>query len=214
MDTITSFSHRQQTILRNLLHSEQGLTLDQLAEQLDISRNAVSQHTSGLEKLRYIENRMLPSSGGRPCRAYTLTDTGRELFPKQYALFSRMLLKTMEETLTKNELEKLLHTIGQEMAIPFKQQVNSSADRVEATRKIMDELGYETSTKEIPNDEPLSEIIAKNCVYHDVAMKSDAVCVLDRAIISTLLDATIEQSACMAKGDDSCRFCINTPPSE
>ena len=50
MDTITSFSHRQQTILRSLLHSDLGLTLDQLSKLLDISRNAVAQHVSNLEK--------------------------------------------------------------------------------------------------------------------------------------------------------------------
>ena len=125
---------------------------------------------------------MLPSSGGRPSRAYTLSSAGHELFPKQYALFSRMLLKSMEETLKEEELQKLLHTMGQEMAAPFKARVKDSDDQIEEARKIMEELGYETSPR---TPSTSSEIIAKNCVYHDIAMKNESVCILDRSIIST-----------------------------
>lgn len=205
MKTLSSLSDRQQTLLRLILHSNQGLTLDQLAKQLDISRNAVMQHIACLEKQQCIDTHMLPSSGGRPCRAYILSDTGRALFPKQYALFSSALLKTLGHQLDKQQLESVLHTMGQELAEPFKARVNSSSNTIEEIQQVMEELGYETSQGSMVS-EP-HHIIAKNCVFHDLAMENESICVLDRALISSLLGTQVEQSSCMAKGDDNCQFC-------
>jgi len=205
MDTLSSLSHRQQALLRHLLNSEQGLTLDQLADLLEISRNAVKQHISVLEKISCIESRMLPSAGGRPSRAYTLTETGMAIFPKQYALFSTALLNAIGENLKASELEKLFMTIGRDLASSFKDRVNNSDNKIAEVIKIMEELGYEAR---LSSKDMASEIIAKNCVFHDLAVKNPTVCELDRSLISALLDSRIEQQECMVKGGNSCRFCV------
>lgn len=206
METLASLNERQQILLRHLLYSDGGLTLDQLAKLLDISRNAVTQHISALEKLNCIKSRMLPSAGGRPSRAYTLTDAGMALFPKQYALFSTMLLKTIAESLKGDELENVFAKIGHDLALPFKERVKNSGNKIEEVRKIMEELGYETKGSSAGNVS--SEIIAKNCVFHDLAVENPTVCELDRSLISSLLDTDIDQQECMAKGGASCRFCV------
>jgi len=206
METLSSLSHRQQALLRHLLYSDQGLTLDQLANLLGISRNAVTQHIAALEKLDCITSRILPSAGGRPSRAYMLTDIGMAMFPKQYALFSTALLSTISEKFKGAELDNLLSTIGQNLALPFKDRVNSSDNKIEEVRIIMEELGYETRPSSVNVS---TEIIAKNCVFHDLAVENAAVCELDRSLISTLLESKIEQQECMVKGGDSCRFCIS-----
>jgi DeoR family transcriptional regulator, suf operon transcriptional repressor len=206
METLASLSHRQQTLLRHLLYSNQGLTLDQLADLLGISRNAVKQHISVLEKLDCIESRMLPSGGGRPSRAYTLTDVGMAIFPKQYALFSTMLLKAISKNIKGSELENLLGTIGHELAQPFKDRVKSSDNKIEEVINIMEELGYET--RQFSSENKPTEITAKNCVFHDLAVENSAVCELDRSLISSLLETTVEQKECMVKGGSRCLFCI------
>ena len=207
MQTLESLNHRQQALLRHLLYSEQGLTLDQLAELLGISRNAVTQHISVLEKIDCIKSHILPSAGGRPSRAYTLTDVGKAVFPKQYALFSTMLLKAISGNLNGEALENLLISIGRDLALPFKDRVKNSDDKIEEVRKIMEELGYEA--KQNINVTNRSEIVAKNCVFHDLAAENQIVCELDRSLLSTLLEKNVEQKECMVKGGDCCRFFIN-----
>ncbi len=206
MQTLSSLSQRQQALLRHLLDSDHGLTLDQLGKLLEISRNAVTQHIAVLEKLNCIESRMLPSEGGRPSRAYTLTDAGMAMFPKQYALFSTVLLNAISEKIEGAELEKLLMTIGHNLAAPFKDRVNTSSDKILEVTKIMEELGYEARSSLVS---PSTEIIAKNCVFHDLAIENNTVCELDRSLISSLLDSKVEQQECMVKGGQSCRFCIS-----
>lgn len=205
MHTLSSLSHRQQALLRHILHSDGGLTLDQLANLLDISRNAVTQHIAVLEKLGCIEPHMLPSAGGRPGRAYMLTENGMAMFPKQYALISTALLASVGEYLNDEEMEKLFISIGHTLAASFKDRVKQSTNRVAEVIQIMEELGYEAISSSSKTD---TEIIAKNCVFHDMAMRNSIVCELDRTLISVLLDSRVVQQECMVKGGNSCRFCI------
>jgi len=209
MNTLDSLGHRQQILLRYLLHNPDGLTLDQLALKLNISRNAVTQHITVLEKLNCVDSQYLPSSGGRPSRAYLITETGKSFFPKHYALFSNMLLKTMSIQLETDVLAKILANIGKDLALPFIKRVEKSNNRVEEVRQIMNELGYETASADssIENDNQ-QQIIAVNCVFHDLAFENTTVCELDKALISTLLDNPIEHTQCMAKGEKSCSFCL------
>ncbi len=206
MHTLTSLGHRQQLLLRHLLHNPQGLTLDQLAKLLSISRNAVTQHISALEKLNCIQSRILPSGGGRPSRAYLITDSGKDFFPKQYGLFSTMLMKTMSSHLGAENLSGLLSKIGVDLAQNFKQRVKKSNDQIDEVRKIMDELGYET--QQPTGSDNANEIIAVNCIFHDLASENNDVCELDNALLEELLDADIEQKECMVKGGEQCRFCV------
>jgi len=205
MDTLSSLSDRQQVLLRHLLHSEQGLTLDQLAGLLEISRNGVTQHIVTLEKLNCVKSSMLPSAGGRPSRAYSLTETGNAMFPKQYSLFSTALLSAISENVKAGELESLFQTIGQNLAAPFKNRVNNSHNKIKEVINIMEELGYEANSSSLNSS---TEIVAKNCVFHDLAVENSSVCELDRSLISSLLNSKIEQHECMVKGGNSCRFCI------
>jgi DeoR family transcriptional regulator, suf operon transcriptional repressor len=204
METLSSLGNRQQSLLRRLLHNESGLTLDRLAGQLGISRNAVAQHINVLEGLNYVQGAFLPSGGGRPGRAYHLTPEGKALFTKQYSLFSTMLLRSLSAALKPAELEILISHIGNELAEPFRNRVDQSKDKIEEVRRILEELGYETLQAQASS----YEIVAKNCVFHDLAIENDQVCELDRSLITTLLRQDIEQTECMAKGDASCRFCV------
>ena len=206
MHTLSSLSHRQQAILRHILHSDGGLTLDQLANLLEISRNAVTQHIAALEKLGCIETSMLPSAGGRPSRAYRLAEKGMAMFPKQYALISTALLNSVSEYLNDDELEKLFISIGHSLAASFKDRVKQSKNKIAEVIEIMEELGYEAMSSSTNMD---TEIIAKNCVFHDLAVENSTVCELDRTLISELLGSRVEQQECMVKGGNSCRFCIN-----
>lgn len=100
----------------------------------------------------------------------------------------------------------LTDTRGLGRALPYKERVKKSASKIEEGRKIMEELGYETRTASTAID--TSEIVAKNCIFHGMAVENNAVCALDRALISSLLEARIEQRECMVKGGNSCRFSI------
>ena len=90
---------RQHQILKLLLENKGGLTIDEIAAALEISRNAVTQHFAKLEKQGYLQPGSLNKTAGRPVCAYTLTQAGLNYFPKQYAWFAELILADLKQSL-------------------------------------------------------------------------------------------------------------------
>ena len=213
---LESLGERQQQLLRHLLNCREGVTVDELSTALQISRNAVNQHLASLETAGFIASTTQLQARGRPPRRYTLSASGRELFPRQYALFSKMLLQLVKKRVGSAKLERAMRDLGRDLAESYVGRVQSwpdRASRLDELTKIMNELGYETSTvssESGPSSKmpPASEIIASNCVFHQLADKNKEVCQLDLAFISNLLGEEIEHRECMLRGGCCCRFGI------
>ena len=210
MSALSNIGQRQQLLLKALLHSPKGLTVDQLAQELSISRNAVHQHLASLEGQHYVENSLQSSTGGRPGRIYKLSAIGQELFPRHYSLFSRLLLQLVQQKLGDATLKECMSSLGEQLASEYKVRVQNkgeTADQIREVKLIMSELGYET---QLDADEanPL-EIVASNCVFHQLAADCKEVCELDLSLMASLLDASIEHKECMVRGGECCRFGVS-----
>jgi DeoR family transcriptional regulator, suf operon transcriptional repressor len=207
MSALITFGQRQQLLLKALLHKREGMTVDELSLQLEISRNAVNQHISSLENNGFLENSSMTSTGGRPSKIYTLTTNGLELFPKHYALFSNLLIHWIKDKIGQDELKSCLSELGKQVAQEFKVRVQEHKilpDKISEVAMIMHELGYEARVETPLKKNP--EIIANNCVFHQLADECNEVCELDLTLLSTLLDTKIIHKECMVKGGSCCRF--------
>ncbi|HEX5539931.1 MAG TPA: HTH domain-containing protein, partial [Methylophilaceae bacterium] len=64
---IEIFGERQKELLNLLLKNKRGMSSDELAEQLSITKNAVRQHLASLENDGLVaRGTTRPSGGGRP----------------------------------------------------------------------------------------------------------------------------------------------------
>jgi len=205
--TITAFGERQRRLLTLLLESKPGLNAEELADRLEISRSAVHQHLAALEKDGYLEKLVTPPRGGRPGYAWRLTDRGVHLFPKQYALFSDLMLRALKKSLGSDGLVHVLEELGADIAKAYAPRLagKSLDEQIAIVAEIMLELGYQTRTvPDGPGKPPL--IDARNCVYHHLAREHSEVCRLDLALLGSLLDADVEHAECMVRGGTACRF--------
>lgn len=204
---LTEFGKRQQALLQLLLEHKEGLTMDELARALEVSKSAVHRHLVALERDRYLTQKALLKTGGRPSQVYTLTDRGVHLFPKQYAWLSKLLLHQLLKQLGSAEVEKLLYRLGQETAASLRERLQGKtlAEQIPEVVRIMQELGYQAEAVETPEG---PEICAKNCVYHDLAREHPEVCALDLGLLDGLLQGTALQRECMLRGGLACRFCL------
>jgi len=203
MNTYTG--SRQEQILTLLLNTPEGVSIDEMAFKLNISRNAVKQHLVVLEKQQLVREGALNSTGGRPARSYSLTDKGINSFPKQYAWFCNLLLNDLAAEMSAEALEKMMWNMGVKLAHSLAPQFihKNAQQKLIALVELMQNLGYHA---EIEQNGAEPSIKAINCVYHDLAQQHPELCMFDQALISTLLDSPIEQIACMAKQDCNCRF--------
>ena len=203
----TQTGSRQEQILTLLLNSVAGMSIDEMAIKLQISRNAIKQHLVGLEKQQLIQEADFTMTGGRPARRYVLTEQGVNRFPKQYAWFCNLLLDDLVNELSREALDKMLWKMGVKLANSLAPQFSQQTleQKLAGLVDLMQSLGYHA---ELDNEQAMPSIKAVNCVYHDLAQQHPSLCQFDQALISTLLEQPIEQSECMAKQDCVCRFNI------
>lgn len=201
----TQTGSRQEQILTLLLNTPEGMSIDEMAFSLNISRNAVKQHLVVLEKQQLVKEGALNSTGGRPARSYSLTEKGINSFPKQYAWFCNLLLDSLAAEMGKEALERMMWDMGVKLAHSFTPQFanKSVQQKLEMLVELMQSLGYHA---EIEQADGVPCIKAVNCVYHDLAQKRPELCRFDQALIATLLGSPINQLSCMAKQDCHCRF--------
>ena len=197
----------QRRLLTLLLEVKAGLTIDELAAGMKVSRSAVHQHLTALERDEFVEKHGRASTGGRPGFVWRLTERGVHLFPKQYALFSDLLIRSLKKKLGSKRLIGALRDLGTELASQHAHRLQgmSTEQQIEEVARIMLELGYQTRIGRDPGH-VLPLIDARNCIYHHLARDHREVCELDLALLSTLLKADIEHVECMVRGGNACRF--------
>ncbi len=200
---LVEFNPRQQGLLKLLLEHKEGLTMEELAHALAVSKAAVHQHLSALERGGYVTMKGLRKTGGRPCQVYALTERGVHLFPKQYAWFSKLLLKQLLTQLGSSQVQSLLHLLGRETAASLRTRLEGkeACERLKEIVNIMQELGYEAELKG-------EEVLARNCVYHDLAREHPEVCALDLGLLDGLVGEPVIQTECLLRGGTACRFCL------
>ena|SRR6218665_2529442 len=210
MAAVDVIGARRQDIMRLLLEQKDGLSVDQLAARLGITRTAIREHLNGLERDRLItQGASRPSTGGRPSRPYVLTESGHALFPKHYALLARLLIEDLAER-GQDDVGDALAAMGARLAGRMKGEVegHTLAERGASVARLMSGLGYEAAF--IGGDAPVIE--ALNCVYHDLAAGNPTICALDLALVGGLTGAEVEHRSCMARGDNACAFCLKPRP--
>lgn len=200
---------RQQQILRLLLENKAGLSIDEISAALNISRNAVQQHLTVLERDHYVEIGVLNKTAGRPVRSFVLTKSGINSFPKQYAWFSDLILSNLKNEMGSAAFQDYLHKLAINLSHTLLPHFEGkqTKNQIEELLKVMNGLGFNaTDIPDSTDNQPIIE--ACNCIYHDLAQKHEEICEFDRTLIACLLNKKIEQVECMAKNGAMCKFKI------
>jgi predicted ArsR family transcriptional regulator len=206
---LQKISSRQHQILEHLLENRKGLSVDELAKALDISRTGVQQHFVVLERDGYIKKSTFNKTAGRPVTIYVITDKGNNYFPKQYAWFSALILGDLQQEIGDERFKAYMQKLGSKLAdkLRGKFEGKSLNERIYELAIVMTDFGFQVKVG--PESETESpQMQAYNCIYHDLAQKHHEICEFDLALMSSLLDKEVEQLSCMAKGDCNCSFRI------
>ena len=198
---------RQKRLLRMLLKKKSGVTVDELARGLQVTRNAVRQHLAVLARDGLVATGPTRPSGGRPQQLHVLTDKGREIFPRHYSWFTGLIVETMQREHGTEGLRKRLVAMGAGAAEQLRAQHSDLATREQKVHRLavlMDGLGYDARNVPAATKGPVIE--AHNCVFHEIAMRNPEVCAFDLALLGTFTDSKVEHEECMARGANACRF--------
>jgi predicted ArsR family transcriptional regulator len=209
---IETLGERQQRLLSLLLNSKAGLTIDELSEGLEITRNAVRQHLTALERDDLVRRGETKPSGGRPEQLYLLSERGAEMFPRRYSWFSELLIEAMAAEVGREavgeRLDRMGRAVGRQL-LSSKGSPSDAATRITAMADIMKDLGYAAKVAAPPTDDTIEAV---NCVFHHLAAKFPEICRFDLGLIGAFTDAKVDHQECMVRGGRRCRFKLEPLP--
>ncbi|HET7680554.1 MAG TPA: HTH domain-containing protein [Xanthobacteraceae bacterium] len=220
MLSVNNLGGRQRELLHALLQDRAGRTIDRLVSDLGITRTAVRQHLASLERDGLVARGGTQPSGGRPEHLYVLTEKGAEHFARRYSWFADLLVDLLKRELGGEGVRQRLSELGKKTAQSMRERERTPAgseDRVSQLAKVMGELGYEASRDVDASAVPAAsggEIVARNCVFHQLAQAHPEVCAFDLGFMSEFVGAPIEHTECMVRGNHCCRFRFGAKPTE
>lgn len=212
--TITQPPSTKQDILQYLLKSTQATAHD-LADDLDISPQAIRRHLKDLETEGLIEHYAVRVGMGRPQYMYRLSKQGRDRFPQGYSNFAVSFLDTLVETVGEKQVGEVLRKQWERKAEEYRQCIGTGTlqERVAKLVKLRQQEGYMAELLLLEDDRngtPERYILSEHhCAISEVAESFPSVCGHELEMFSAILpDCIIERTHWINKGEHNCGYLI------
>jgi predicted ArsR family transcriptional regulator len=170
-------------------------TVDELADALGLTDNAVRAHLVTLERDGLVEASGQRRGVSKPAIAYDLTDQAEQLFPKAYEPVLSHLVGVVGERFGAETAEALLRETGRRLANGHSRQ-GTLRVRVGAAVAAFGELGGAAAVEE--QDGRLF-IRGRSCPLAGTVAEHPAVCQLGEALVSELVGTPVR--TCCEVGD-------------
>jgi predicted ArsR family transcriptional regulator len=122
-----------------------AMTVDELANAIGVTDNAVRLHLTALERdgLVRAEGVRREGSVGKPATLYAVTPDAQVAFSKAYEPVLSTLLVSLAGRLSGRELTELLRDVGRQLASSTASNKETFEQRVEAAAALLESLGAE-----------------------------------------------------------------------
>jgi len=166
-------------------------TVNELAESLQLTDNAVRSHLSTLERDGLVHQNGVRPGLRKPHAVYGLTAEAEQLFPKAYAPLLNQVLSVLDERLEPEVLDVVLHEVGQRMATDYLPAVQGKnlEGRVHFVQKVFGELG---GLAEMEKQNGHFMICGDSCPLAAVSAPHPKICRLIGTLISEITGASAE----------------------
>ncbi len=187
-----------------LLLRRAASTVDELAQALHLTDNAVRAHLATLERDGLVRQAGVRRGSGKPAQIYHLTQEAEQLFPKAYSPVLRSLLDSLSASLSSAQLVEVIQCAGQRLAAQWSVPPGEFRARLRSALDIFNQLGGLTELEELPE----SYIIkSASCPLAAIAPDHPEVCRLTQTFLSSLIGVPVEEH-CQRGQAASCLFIL------
>lgn len=184
-------------------------TVNELADAMGLTDNAVRTHLSALERDGLVALRGVRRSVGKPSYLYALTPEADTLFPRAYGVVLRTLVETLRRTLPPDQVEALVEETGRRLGAGLPRAAGDLPQRAEAAVAVLAELG---GLAEWEMEGSAATIRGFGCPLREAVDDSPLVCRIAAALLSEVVGYDVEE--CCHRGESpSCRFRFGDPAS-
>jgi predicted ArsR family transcriptional regulator len=173
-----------------LLLRRSGLTVDELAQKLGLTDNAVRAHLSTLERDGLVEQSGVRRGQGKPAYCYYLTPEAERLFPKPYAMVLSHTLDLLAQRLDPGEVPNIMSALGRQMAGNQLSQGDDQRARVSAAVEALNNLG---GLAEMEEDEDAFFIRGYSCPVGEVVPGHPEACLIVEALLASWLGTAVRE---------------------
>lgn len=179
----------------SLLRRSEG-TVNELAEELGLTDNAVRAHLASLERDGLVEQRGVRRGVGKPAYVYGLSPAARHLFPKAYDRLLSQLLDLLAERHGAAEVEALLVEAGRR-AVAGRELPEAAEARLEAALELVRDLG---GLAEVEGVNGATMIKGYSCPLAELVPGHPEICRMVESILSEVVGAPVRERC--EKGDN------------
>jgi predicted ArsR family transcriptional regulator len=181
--------------LVNLLKRTQGLSVQEIADQLDMSYMGVKESCQDLERRGLVDARREPKpdgTTGRPRMVYRLTSRAHELFPVASNPLTLELLDAARKLHGAAAPEKLLLLVWQQKGVSLAERLKGDtvAERTASLAKLRDAEGHMAVVEEEGGG---MRIVEHHCPFLDLLRAFPFLSKLESDLFSRLLGVPIRR---------------------
>ena len=184
------------------------MTVDQLAQALDLTDNAVRAQLAGLERDGIVQPEGIRKGTSKPSVAYALTPDVEPLLSRAYRPLLDALLSTLAERLPDREQAAMLRATGRALGRRVAVPRSDLAARLHAAAAVLNDLGGLAAAE---RGEDGWAIRSEGCPVSGLVRQHPRVCKAVEAMVAELVGETVREH-CDRSGDrPRCRFQLASP---
>jgi predicted ArsR family transcriptional regulator len=184
-------------------------TVEELAEALDLTDNAVRAHLVALERDGLVQQRGQRRSSSKPAYTYDLAQAAEDLFPKAYGQVLDQFLKVLREQMAPEDMAVIMRTTGRRLAAQWRIPPGELRQRLETAVAILNELG---GLAELEQQNGTFIIQGYSCPLATAVLGHPEVCCLVTSLLAELVGVPVQEQ-CERGEKMRCRFVVSATPS-
>jgi predicted ArsR family transcriptional regulator len=178
-------------------------TVEELAEQLELTDNAVRAHLITLERDGMIRQSGVRRGARKPHFIYSLTQEAERFFPKAYDALLNQLIDVLKSRLSPEAINDVLREVGRSLAAGAPSDGRDDLEgRVWSAIKVLEAIGGAVEAE--PQDNRIV-IRSGGCPLAAAVAVHPEVCRLAETLIAEIVKAPVTEH-CNREGAPQCRF--------
>ena len=179
-------------------------TVNELAEQLQLTDNAVRAHLASLERDRLVAQSGMKRGVRKPHTTYGLGPEAEHLFPKAYGRLVSLLMSTFSRRITPRNLRAGMRAAGRKVAQEHLRELQGKTrqQRIDAALAILKELGGAASFRE---ENGKHFIYGNGCPIAAATANHPEACLLAESLLTEIIGSPVKEH-CIRGATPSCRF--------
>jgi predicted ArsR family transcriptional regulator len=192
----------------DLLRQQQGLTVHELIEQLEVTATAVRQRLERLEHVGLIERRKEGVGRGRPQFRYFLTPLGMRYASASYADLAMALWQEVMELPNPQLRGRIIRRVARRMGEQLKQQIPANATLTERMEAMVVAFGQRKVPALVNDSGVLPVLQVHACPYPELSQQEGnrQMCEMEQEMLSEAIGQPVQLDCCRLDGHNLCQF--------